>query len=197
MMNRASNYMTLAFIKMPSIVLCLSYKGKKGQRNLEDVHDLVFRMPTIEYRNKTWSNLDLALQLKKDVIRVLISHTGAIIGNKLSHHKPSRQAQSRLREIANMSTLIKDSASTMASSGASSAQDLAGRPSTASERPSTLSRSISYDSMHSVATSDGGANEQRATDTTQRPATSDSPGSNFLQHRLTNTSLEADVSAAH
>ncbi|KAI7574426.1 hypothetical protein KC343_g23096, partial [Hortaea werneckii] len=65
-MNRASNYMTLAFVKLPSLVLCLSYKGS-GKRNLEDVHDLVFRMPTLEYRNKTWSNLDLALQLKKDL----------------------------------------------------------------------------------------------------------------------------------
>ncbi|GAB7354206.1 hypothetical protein MBLNU459_g4753t1 [Dothideomycetes sp. NU459] len=106
MMNRASNYMTLAFFKIPSVVLCLSYKGS-GKRNLEDVHDLVFRMPTIEYRNKTWSNLDLAMQIKKDLIKALISHAGAIVGNKLSHHRPSRQqAQSRLKEIANMSTIL-------------------------------------------------------------------------------------------
>lgn len=108
MMTRASNYMTLAYVKIPSMVLCLSYKGK-GNRNFEDVHDLVFRMPTLEYRNKTWSNLDLALQLKKDVIRALISHTGAIIGNKLSHHRPSRHAQSRLRQIANSSTMLNTS----------------------------------------------------------------------------------------
>ena len=72
--------MTLAHVKLTSVVLCLSYKGK-GERNIEDVHDFVFRLPEIEYRNKTWSNLDLALALKKDVIRALISHTGAIIGN--------------------------------------------------------------------------------------------------------------------
>ncbi|KAL1304412.1 hypothetical protein AAFC00_003410 [Neodothiora populina] len=106
MMDRASNYMTLAYFKIPSTVLCLSYKGR-GTRNIEDVHDLVFRLPTFEYRNKTWSNLDLALQIKKDLIKALISHTGAIIGNKFSHHRPSRQqAQSRLKEIANMSTLL-------------------------------------------------------------------------------------------
>jgi hypothetical protein len=101
MMSRASSYMTLAYVKVPSVVLCLSYKGK-GERNFQDVHDFVFRMPILEYRNKTWSNLDLALQLKKDVIKALISHAGAIIGNKLSHHRPSKQQQqqqSRLREI--------------------------------------------------------------------------------------------------
>jgi len=105
MMSRASNYMTLAYVKIPSVVLCLSYKGK-GERNLEDVHNFVFRMPALEYRNKTWSNLDLALRLKKDVIRALISHTGAIIGNKLSHHRPNKNQQSRLREIANSSSLL-------------------------------------------------------------------------------------------
>ena len=104
MISRASNYMTLAYVKIPSVVLCLSYKGK-AERNLEDVHDFVFRMPTLEYRNKTWSNLDLALRLKKDVIRALISHTGAIIGNKFSHHRPNKQQQSRLREIANSSMM--------------------------------------------------------------------------------------------
>ncbi|KAF2860005.1 hypothetical protein K470DRAFT_299991 [Piedraia hortae CBS 480.64] len=86
MLSRASNYMTLSYVRIPSMVLCLSYKGQ-GKRNLEDVHDLIFRMPTLEYRNKTWSNLDLALQLKKDAIRVLISHAGKIVGNKFTYHK--------------------------------------------------------------------------------------------------------------
>jgi hypothetical protein len=108
MMSRASEYMTLAYVKIPSVVLCLSYKGK-GERNIEDVHDFVFRLPEIEYRNKTWSNLDLALALKKDVIRALISHTGAIIGNKFSKHRPSTAQQNRLRELATSSMVLAPS----------------------------------------------------------------------------------------
>jgi hypothetical protein len=104
MMDRASSYMTFAYIKMPSVVLCLSYKGK-GDRNFEDVHDFVFRLPTIEYRNKTWSNLDLALALKSRVIKALISHTGAIIGNKFKH-RPNTAQQSKLRELATSSVLL-------------------------------------------------------------------------------------------
>ena len=99
MIARASNYMTLAYVRIPSMVLCLSYKGK-GNRNFEDVHDLVFRLPTLEYRNKTWSNLDLALALKKDVIRALVSHAGAIVSNKFSNHRPSSRTQGRLRRVA-------------------------------------------------------------------------------------------------
>jgi hypothetical protein len=163
MVNRASNYMTLAYVKIPSMVLCLSYKGK-GQRNLEDVHNLVFRMPTLEYRNKTWSNLDLALQLKKDVMRALISHTGAIIGNKISKHKPSKQQQSRLRQIANSSTLISsgtfhDLSSSQHTSNSESTNTPANdsdvslnepRRSFASGHESTMSRTDSFSSsVHS------------------------------------------------
>ncbi|KAI0180260.1 mitochondrial protein from FMP27-domain-containing protein [Hypoxylon sp. FL1284] len=105
MITRASNYMTFAYIKMPSVVLCLSYKGK-GERNIEDVHDFVFRLPTIEYRNKTWSNLDLALNMKSRVIKALISHTGALIGNKFSKHRPNPAQQNKLRELATSSVLL-------------------------------------------------------------------------------------------
>lgn len=105
MITRASSYMTFAYIRMPSVVLCLSYKGK-GERNIEDVHDFVFRLPTIEYRNKTWSNLDLAMNLKNHVLKALLSHTGAIISNKFSKHRPNTAQQSKLRELATSSVLL-------------------------------------------------------------------------------------------
>ena len=108
MISRASNYMTLSHVKLDSFVVCLSYKGK-GDRNLEDLRDFVFRMPVLEYRNKTWSNLDLALRLKKDVIKALISHTGAIIGNKFAHHRPSKQQISSLRELASTTAMMPNS----------------------------------------------------------------------------------------
>ncbi|KAI1410196.1 mitochondrial protein from FMP27-domain-containing protein [Hypoxylon sp. FL1857] len=105
MITRASNYMTFAYIKLPSVVLCLSYKGK-GDRNLEDVHDFVFRLPTIEYRNKTWSTLDLTLAFKSRVIKALISHTGSLISNKFSKHRPNTAQQGKLRELATSSVLL-------------------------------------------------------------------------------------------
>ncbi|KAF8469216.1 mitochondrial protein from FMP27-domain-containing protein [Kalaharituber pfeilii] len=104
MMSRASNYMTLAYIKIPSVVLCLSYKGR-GDRNIEDIHEFVFRMPMLEYRNKTWSNLDLALRLKKDIMKALISHTGAILENKITNLRPTRQQSNLVRMMANNSAI--------------------------------------------------------------------------------------------
>ncbi|KAF7716182.1 Uncharacterized protein PECH_000402 [Penicillium ucsense] len=110
MMSRASNYMVLSRVKVHDVVLCLSYKGK-GEHNLEDLHDFVFRLPVLEYSNKTWSNLDLALRLKKDVIKALISHAPAILGNKFSHHRPSKQQVKRFREQASSSQLLPSSQS--------------------------------------------------------------------------------------
>ncbi|KAI9691998.1 MAG: hypothetical protein M1820_009616 [Bogoriella megaspora] len=153
MINRASNYMTLAYFKVTSVVLCLSYKGK-GNRNIEDVHDLVFRMPTIEYRNKTWSNLDLALQLKKDVIRALISHAGAIVGNKLSHHRPNKAQQSRLREIANSSTFLSSSDFNRTSSG--DHVNLRGHPLEEDDDNDDLSIALSSEPRQSFASSSRG-----------------------------------------
>ncbi|KAL4958094.1 mitochondrial protein from FMP27-domain-containing protein [Aspergillus filifer] len=105
MMARASNYMTLAHVRVHDVVLCVSYKGR-AEHNIEDLHDFVFRLPILEYRNKTWSNLDLALRLKKDVVKALISHAPAILGNKFSHHRPSKQQLRRYRELANSSQLL-------------------------------------------------------------------------------------------
>jgi hypothetical protein len=123
MMSRASNYMTLARVKVHDVVLCMSYKGK-GEHNIEDLHDFVFRLPVLEYSNKTWSNLDLALRLKKDVIKALISHAPAILGNKFSHHRPSKQQQKRYRELASSSQLLPNSNNSLSAFDRSQAPSL-------------------------------------------------------------------------
>ncbi|CAG8221799.1 unnamed protein product [Penicillium salamii] len=144
MISRASNYMTLAHVKVNDVVLCMSYKGK-GEHNLEDLHDFVFRLPVLEYGNKTWSNLDLALRLKKDVIKALISHAPAILGNKFSHHRPSKQQQKRYRELASSSQLLPSASSTL-DPNKSQAQSLASYDSN-----SDYSESRSRKSMQSNA----------------------------------------------
>jgi hypothetical protein len=153
MMSRASEYMTFAYIKIPSVVLCLSYKGK-GERNIEDVHDFVFRLPMIEYRNKTWSNLDLALALKKDVIKALISHTGAIIGNKFSKHRPNTAQQSRLRELATSSMLLAPSSTDNSHDNSDASSNVGTSPSDTkrSERSKSPRRSFALSSNGLVRT---------------------------------------------
>ena len=146
MLSRASNYMTLSYVKIPSVVLCLSYKGR-GERNIEDVHNFVFRMPSLEYRNKTWSNLDLALRLKKDIIKALISHTGAIISNKFSQHRPNKHQQSRLREIASSASILPNTNS-LTNTLSRTASVFHSRP-RSNERPETAKKgfAVGWDSQ--------------------------------------------------
>ncbi|CAN6596682.1 hypothetical protein TRVA0_001S03136 [Trichomonascus vanleenenianus] len=99
MVKRASNYMSIVDIKIDSTTLCVSYKGQ-GHRNLTDIHEFVIRLPGYEYKNKMWSNLDLALRLKKDVIKTLFQHTGALISNKFTKHRKRHEYQP-LRQISN------------------------------------------------------------------------------------------------
>ncbi|KAL1649208.1 Protein SABRE [Diplodia intermedia] len=178
MMKRASNYMTFAYIKIPSMVLCLSYKGK-GNRNFEDIHDLVFRMPTIEYRNKTWSNLDLAMALKKDVIRALVSHTGAILNNKFSHHRPKDKG--RFKQITNPSILLNtggggggggDTASLMTTNSDKDSSRDRSPGDTASSAPDEPRRSFTSgrDSTLSHADSFGSSSARSVTGTTWTPS---------------------------
>ncbi|KAL6850780.1 Protein SABRE [Amphichorda felina] len=140
MISRASNYMTFSYIRMQSVVLCLSYKGR-DQRNFEDVHDFVFRMPVIEWQNKTWSNVDLAMAFKKAVIRALLSHTGAIIGNKFSKHRPNAEQRNRLRELANSSVLIASASSAGSQNYAGSVHDSDDSSSLYGHSPVDFSRS--------------------------------------------------------
>ncbi|KAG4301807.1 hypothetical protein PCK1_001783 [Pneumocystis canis] len=95
MVLRANNNMTLVYVKVPSVILCLSYKGPK-KKNIEDLNNFVFCIPTIEYRNKTWSYFDLALHLKKEVIKAIIGHTGSLVKDKFMQHY-SHQKNSRIR----------------------------------------------------------------------------------------------------
>jgi hypothetical protein len=108
MMKRANDFMALGYVRIPSMVLCLSYRSGKGQHHhfVPDVHDLVFRIPTLEYRNKTWSTMDLVVQLRREVTRGLVSHAGAIMGNLFHSHKVSKIQQGRLRDLANSSVLL-------------------------------------------------------------------------------------------
>lgn len=168
MMARASNYMTLAHVKIPSVVLCLSYKGR-GERNLEDVHNFVFRMPALEYRNKTWSNLDLALRLKKDVIKALISHTGSIIGNKISHHRPNRQKQGRLQELTNSSTLLPGSFTLTSNNASDTSSTMDRSPTTDRAESPTDSRLIRTDSFASSIPSSMANSGLQISDSAQIP----------------------------
>ncbi|CAI2176329.1 12348_t:CDS:2 [Funneliformis geosporum] len=89
MKTRASQNRTFIYIKVPGVTHNFSYQGIK-EKNLEDLYDFVFKMPTLEYQNKTWSWLDFLEQFKKDIIRTILAHTGSLINQKFITQKRVR-----------------------------------------------------------------------------------------------------------
>ncbi|KAI8050277.1 golgi-body localization protein domain-containing protein [Syncephalis plumigaleata] len=101
MRTRASENRTFIYVKVPSTQLCLSYRGRK-EKDISNLNDFVFNLPTFEYRNKTCTSLELLLQVKKDIIWRLLSHTGSLVKGKLFNSRPKQQIASHLKSGALM-----------------------------------------------------------------------------------------------
>ncbi|EPY50441.1 eukaryotic protein [Schizosaccharomyces cryophilus OY26] len=82
MLNRAGSNMLIAYFKIPSVMLRLSYRGMSAL-GLENITGFVFTVPTIEYRNEVCSYLDLAMWIKHDLIRAVLSHSGKLLVDKV------------------------------------------------------------------------------------------------------------------
>ena len=70
MRRRAQKNHSFVYIKIPEVPIRISYKGNKG---IDDFHNVSLIIPTLEYHNRTWTWLDLLMELKKDSRRVLLS----------------------------------------------------------------------------------------------------------------------------
>ncbi|ODQ81250.1 hypothetical protein BABINDRAFT_160627 [Babjeviella inositovora NRRL Y-12698] len=93
MLLRSSTYKRIDRFKIRGFMLLISFKGDKKLKII-DVQNLVLRVPDMQYEAKIWSSKELLSALKKDAIKVVLSHTGTILGNKLTHHK-KKHATSR------------------------------------------------------------------------------------------------------
>lgn len=85
-MNRSSKFFVIDEIELTGMKLRMSFKAPK-HLNIIDVHKLMISIPSLHYKQKTWSGEDLILQLKKEIVKIVLSHTGKIIGNKFKHRK--------------------------------------------------------------------------------------------------------------
>ncbi|KAJ3196568.1 hypothetical protein HK101_008480 [Irineochytrium annulatum] len=107
MQMRAAKNKSFIYIKVPGVVLCLSYKGVK-EKNLEDLNRFTFRMPTLEYRNQTWSWMDMFAALKKDTIRAVVANSGALVREKLLKRKGKEDNRHKRMGGHNSSTANDD-----------------------------------------------------------------------------------------
>nr|XP_039267582.1 protein KIAA0100-like isoform X1 [Styela clava] len=72
MKERAAKNNTFLYIKIPQFPIRVSYKGEK-EKNIEDVRDFNLTIPMFVYHNMTWTWHDLAMAIKRDCKRTLLS----------------------------------------------------------------------------------------------------------------------------
>ncbi|KAK0552268.1 Protein SABRE [Tilletia horrida] len=96
MRKRASTNRTFVNVKFAQTILCLSYKGDK-QKSITDLFDLVFRAPTLEYRNQTCGYEDLVNFCKKDIYRAAWDQRSSLLKGIL--HRP-RKTSRNMRDLA-------------------------------------------------------------------------------------------------
>ncbi|WBW71131.1 ER-PM contact site phospholipid-binding protein Hob2 [Schizosaccharomyces osmophilus] len=105
MLNRAGNNMLVAYFKIPSVVLRLSYRGMSSL-GLENINGFVLSVPTLEYRNEVCSYLDLAVWIKHDLIRAVLSHSGKLLVDKVKGgHNVKAHEREMSAELLNLQQL--------------------------------------------------------------------------------------------
>ncbi|KAL8564429.1 hypothetical protein ACOMHN_057451 [Nucella lapillus] len=92
MRERAAKNNTFRYIKIPEVQARVSYKGEKD-KNIADVHDFNFVLPTVEYHNCIWTWFDFFIVMKKVAKRVVLSQA---IKQKL--HMRSRPTEGDMQE---------------------------------------------------------------------------------------------------
>ena len=103
MVNRSSKYINIRSLTIRHMTVCVSYRGSKSV--ITNVDNLIVKVPTISYKNKIWSTSDFIATLKKDIIKVVLHHTGTIIGNKF---KPKKKIESKYESFKQLSKLLKN-----------------------------------------------------------------------------------------
>ncbi|KAI8925650.1 golgi-body localization protein domain-containing protein [Entophlyctis helioformis] len=83
MQARATENRSFIYIKVPSVMHCVSFRGAKETTNIADLTMFEFTLPTLEYRNKTWTWYDFANALKRDTIKIAFANTGNLVREKL------------------------------------------------------------------------------------------------------------------
>lgn len=103
-MNRLSQYISIVDIEIVKVPVSVSFKAPK-HLNILDVHNLVLTIPNLRYKNKMWSGEDFILRLRKDIIKIIVHHSGRILGNKFKIKK-RRIISEPLKQIADYASFM-------------------------------------------------------------------------------------------
>ncbi|RCK56227.1 hypothetical protein Cantr_05907 [Candida viswanathii] len=101
---RSIKYKSMIDIEIDAFQLIISFSAPKAL-HLLDVHRLVLNMPALKYSHKIWSAQEFTERLKKDTVKVILQHTGKILGNKIIKPKKlkHKEVNEPLKQISDYS----------------------------------------------------------------------------------------------
>ncbi|SCV04307.1 LAME_0H17414g1_1 [Lachancea meyersii CBS 8951] len=101
MVDRSSRYFNVGSVLIQKVTMSISYRGSRSV--ITNVDGLTVKVPTLRYTNRLWSREEFIATLKKDIIKIVLQHTGNIIGNKLTLHKRGKEVE-RLGTLSRISS---------------------------------------------------------------------------------------------
>lgn len=102
---RSARFTSVHKLELAATVLNMSFNAPK-QLSILDVLGLSLKIPELSYKNKLWAGEDFVVQLRKDIIKILLSHTGRILGNKFKRKKKGAVGASPLNQIKNYDSFM-------------------------------------------------------------------------------------------
>ncbi|RLV91306.1 Uncharacterized protein JA1_003942 [Spathaspora sp. JA1] len=102
---RSVKYKSIVNVEIVKFILVVSFTGPKSNRLL-DVNRLHLNVPNLKYSNKIWSGEDFMNHLKKDIIKMILQHSGKILGNKLKVSKKRSKITEPLNQISDYGKLL-------------------------------------------------------------------------------------------
>ncbi|KAI5958575.1 hypothetical protein KGF57_002420 [Candida theae] len=99
LISRSLKYKSIVDVEISNFDFMVSFSGPKTL-HLLNVNQLILSVPALKYQYKIWSAEDFMNKLKKDIIKVILSHSGKILGNKFQHKKKLTSSKP-LKQIGN------------------------------------------------------------------------------------------------
>lgn len=108
MVSRSKQYLSIIDFKLNTFKALISFKYKTGIKRLLNVQNFIISFPELVIHKQVMSLLDIAMMVKKIVLRSLIMHSGSLIKNKLTvQHKPKRVIKAPLKPIKKYARFTK------------------------------------------------------------------------------------------
>lgn len=97
-MNRSSRFLSLISMEIKRFDLLVTFEAPRHLKLL-NVDKLRLHVPDLKYGHQICTVEDIATSLRKDVVKIIVHHSGKILGNKFHHSNSKSQLSKPLNQV--------------------------------------------------------------------------------------------------